>query len=323
MAVIGIDLGGTKITGALFDEHGKIHYRTSHLLEKRRGEEVGLLVLHVIDELTGQPECRGVSTLEALGICVPGIADSKTGLIWAPNIDGWENYPLQKEIEEHLGNDKIPINIASDRSCYILGEKWKGVAKGSTNAIYISIGTGIGVGLLVDGNIVHGHGDIVGAAGWLAMGTPYSEEFKRYGCFESYASGDGIARQAKRIIKEGHLFRESPLYKKSIESLSAKDIFDAANNNDPLAISIIEKAIELWGMASANLISLLNPEMVIWGGGVFGPAVQFIDRIYEEASRWAQPIAMKQVKFEKSILEGNAGLYGAGYLALLSIIKTA
>jgi glucokinase len=320
MAVIGIDLGGTKITGALFNREGKILHQISNFLGKRKGHEVGLLILQIIDELAGNSVCR-IDAIEALGICVPGIANSKTGLIWAPNIGGWENYPLQKEIEEHFNHDKISINIASDRTCYILGEKWKGVAMNSTNAIYISIGTGIGVGLLIDGNIVHGQGDIVGAAGWFAMGTPYSKDFEKSGCFESYASGEGIARQAKKILQQGRLFLESPLYKKEIENLSSKDVFEAFYKDDPLAVSVIEKAIDLWSMASANLVSLLNPEMIIWGGGVFGPAGQLIDRIYEKASKWAQPIAIKQVKFEKSILQGNAGLYGAGYLALTSIIK--
>ncbi len=320
MAVIGIDLGGTKITGALFDEKGKTLCRVSYLLEKRKGREVGQLVLHVIDELIEKSDYSR-DAIRALGICVPGIANSKTGFIWAPNIEGWENYPLQKEIEDHFNNDEITINIASDRTCYILGEKWKGAAKHATNAIYLSIGTGIGAGLLIDGKIVHGHGDIVGSAGWFAMGTPFQEEFERYGCFESHASGDGITRQAKKILKEGRLFRESLLYRKKIDSLSGKDIFDAFYKEDPLAVSVITKAIELWAMAAANLVSLLNPEMIIWGGGVFGPAAQLIDRIYAEASRWAQPIAIKQVKFEKSILEGSAGLYGAGYLALTSITK--
>ncbi|WP_286832908.1 ROK family protein [Proteiniphilum sp. UBA5280] len=318
MAVIGIDLGGTKITGALFDENGRILCQVLCLLEERKESEVGRLVLHTIDELIERPEGRR-DAVEALGICVPGIADSKTGLIWAPNINGWENYPLQKEIEEHFNDDKVTINIASDRTCYILGEKWKGAAKNATNAIYISIGTGIGVGILVDGNILHGHGDIVGSAGWFAIETPYREEFERYGCFESYASGDGIVRQVKRLLEDGTLFRESELYKRKIGSLSTKDIFEAVNNEDPLALFVIEKAIEMWGMASANLVSLLNPEIIIWGGGVFGPAIKYIERIYEEAARWAQPIAMKQVRFEKSILQGDAGLYGAGYLALASI----
>lgn len=319
MAVISIDLGGTKITGALFDENGEICCRVSHLLEKRKGDEVGLLVLNVIDMLIEQSGCQR-EVIEALGICVPGIANSKTELIWAPNID-WENYPLRKKIENHLKNDPIAIKIASDRTCYILGEHWKGTAKNTTNAVYLSIGTGIGVGLLIDGKIIHGHGDIAGAAGWFAMGTPYSEEYKKYGYFESYASGDGIARQAKKILREEYLFKGSSLYKKNIEEVSSKDIFEEFYKDDPLAISVIEKAIDLWAMASANLVSLLNPEMIIWGGGVFGPATELIGRIYEEASRWAQPIAIKQVKFEKSILQGNAGLYGAGYLALTSITK--
>lgn len=320
MAVIGIDLGGTKITGALFDEDGTIHGQVSRLLEKREGREVSQLVLDTIDVLIEQPG-HGGDTIRAVGICVPGIADSKTGLTWAPNIKGWENYPLQKEVETHLNNRRIEVAIASDRTCYILGEKWKGAARDASNAIFISVGTGIGVGLLIDGNIVHGYGDIVGAAGWFGMVTPYSEEFERYGCFESYASGDGIARQAKKILEEGRLFQYSLLHEIGLESLTSKDVFDAFYKEDPLAVFVIEKAIDLWAIASANMVSLLNPEIVIWGGGVFGPAERLIDRVHDEASRWAQPIAMKQVTFEKSILQRNAGLYGAGYLALASIKK--
>lgn len=318
MAVIGIDLGGTKIISALFDRDGDILCKTSHLLEKRKGKEVGLLVLQTIDELIAISGEK-IDNIEALGICVPGIADSKTGLVWAPNIEGWENYPLQKEIEEHIKNDNIKISIASDRTCYILGEAWKGAAKNAKNAIFIAVGTGIGIGLLIDGRIVHGHGDVVGAAGWFALETPYFDEYEKYGCLESYASGDGIARQTRKILKEGLLFTESILYKKERENITSKDVFEAYSRGDSLAKFVIGKAITLWSMAAANLVSLLNPEKIIWGGGVFGPAAQLLDRIYDEACRWAQPIAIKQVTFKRSLLLGDAGLYGAGYLALISL----
>jgi len=318
MAVIGIDLGGTKIISALFDKEGNILCKTSYLLEKRKGSEVGLLVLQTIDELITRSGEK-TDNIEALGICVPGIADSKTGIVWAPNIEGWENYPLQKEIEAHLNNEKIKISIASDRTCYILGEVWKGAAKDAKNAVFIAVGTGIGMGLLIDGRIVHGHGDVVGAAGWFALETPYFDEYERYGCLESYASGDGIARQTRKLIKEGLLFTESILYRKEIETITAKDVFEAYGRGDSLAKFVIGKAITLWSMAAANMVSLLNPEKIVWGGGVFGPAAQLLDRIYDEACRWAQPIAIKQVKFEKSLLMGDAGLYGAGHLALLSL----
>jgi glucokinase len=316
MSSIGIDLGGTKITGAIFDCEGNILHKTAHLLENRQGNEVGRLITHVIDELFQQAEA---STIKAIGICVPGISDSKTGLVWAPNIAGWESYPLQKEIEEHLHNPNIPVAIDSDRTCYILGETWKGVAKGCKNAAFIAVGTGIGVGILLDGHILHGHADIVGAAGWLALNMEFEADYVHYGCFESNASGNGIARCAQRLLKEQTLFKDSLLYVKDIETITAHEVFDAYEQNDPLAVEVIDKAIKMWGMAAANLVSLLNPEIIVWGGGVFGPAAKLLDRIYAEACRWAQPIAIRQVVFEKSQLSGDAGLYGAGRLALLTM----
>jgi glucokinase len=319
MAVIGIDLGGTKIIGAFFDHEGNILCKSSHLLEKRKGGEVGQLVLQTIDELL-ELSAKSITEVKALGICVPGIADSKTGLVWAPNIEGWESYPLQKEIENHIDHN-IKVSVASDRTCYILGETWRGAARGSTNAIFIAVGTGIGVGMLIDGKIIHGHGDVVGAAGWFALETPYFDEYERYGCLESYASGDGIARQTRKLLKEGLLFTESVLYAQEIESITTKDIFEAYGRGDSLAKFVIGKAIIMWAMAAANLVSLLNPEKIVWGGGVFGPAAQLLDRIYNEACRWAQPIAIRQVTFEKSQLSGEAGLYGAGHLALISLEK--
>jgi glucokinase len=316
MPSIGIDLGGTKITGAVFDKEGNILHRTAHLLEARQGHGVGELVTQTIDELF---QLSGTATVEAIGICVPGISDSKTKLVWAPNIAGWESYPLQKEIEEHLHNKNIPVAVDSDRTCYILGEIWKGSVKGCKNAVFIAVGTGIGMGILVDGRILHGHADIVGAAGWLALDMQYEDDYVQYGCFESNASGNGIARCAQRLLKEHTLFKESLLYANNIETITTREVFDAYEQNDPLAVHVIDKAVKMWGMAAANIVSLLNPERIVWGGGVFGPAAKLIDRIYAEACRWAQPIAIKQVIFEKSQLGGDAGLYGSGRLATFEI----
>ena len=200
-----------------------------------------------------------------------------------------------------------------------MGERWNGQAKDCDNAVFIAVGTGIGLGILVDGRIIHGHGDIIGATGWMALQTPYEEEYQKYGCFETYASGEGIARQAKKILKSNApLYKDSMLGRKGVDNITSHDVFFAYSQNDPLAVFVLNKAIEFWGMAAANIVSLLNPEKIIWGGGVFGPAQQFIDMIYDEASRWAQPIAIKQVTFENSLLAGEAGLYGAGFLALKS-----
>jgi glucokinase len=310
--IIGIDLGGTKITGAVFDREGTVVGKQSALLEQRQGKDVGELVRATVARLIAQ-HGAGEACVEAIGVCVPGIANSKTGKIWAPNIGGWDDYPLQQELEASFRTARV--SIASDRTCYILGECWQGAAQGCSNALFIAVGTGIGLGILADGNILHGHGDIVGATGWMALRVPYREAYKACGCFESYASGNGIARQVQQRLEKGR-YRKSALRKKTPASVTAQDVFHAygRNNKDPLAALVVNNAIAMWGMAAANLVSLFNPEKIIWGGGVFGPATQYLGRIYEEACRWAQPVAIKQVRFEASRLGGDAGLYGAGRL---------
>ena len=317
MSILAIDLGGTKIIGAVFDNEGFLHGKLIRPVNGRSGKEVGALIRGIIDELVAS-FTQDLSEVQAIGICVPGIANVKTGKIWAPNIPEWEDYPLQEEISAHVHNHSIGITIASDRTCNIFGETWKGEAKGCKDAVFIAVGTGIGVGIMIDGQVLHGHSDIVGASGWMALQIPYLDEYKQYGCFESHASGNGIAMQAKKLLKTAQ-YANSILMKQPVEEITARDVFTACEQHDELAVKIVDEAIAMWGMAAANLVSLLNPEIIVWGGGVFGPASKFIDRIYNEACKWAQPISIKQVRFVKSSLNGNAGLLGAGYLALLSL----
>lgn len=125
MAVIAIDLGGTKALGAVFDASGKMCARQVKLLDGAKGDAVGDIVLDLIKALCGS--CRG-ERVEAVGICVPGIVFSKQDVVWAPNIPGWERYPLKKRISGLVGPD-VKVEIESDRTCYILGEVWKGAAK--------------------------------------------------------------------------------------------------------------------------------------------------------------------------------------------------
>jgi len=310
MSIIAIDLGGTKALGAVFSPDGEIHTKKNCLLNGASGEEVGALVLDLIDDLR---EACPDGVLDSIGICVPGIVYRKTGCVWAPNIPGWDNYPLRERIAEKVG-ENVKVDIESDRTCYVLGEYWKGAARGCDNAIYIAVGTGIGAGILSDGRIIHGHGDIAGATGWMALDHPYSEAYDQVGCFEYYASGNGIGARLRQAVIE------SPDYKgilrgKPVDDLSSYDAFEHCDK-DPLARSVLDKAIEMWGMAAANLVSLLDPEIVVFGGGIFGPASRFIDRVRDEACKWGQPTAMKTVRFAVSELPGEAALYGAARLMI-------
>ncbi len=305
MPFVGVDLGGTKLAAAVFTDSGELLHRESIPLAGREGTAVGSLIAERVRHLTAEHEC------EAAGICVPGLYRTARGTVWAPNIPGWGDYPLLDELRAALGPSKR-VTIDSDRAAYILGETWRGAARGAQDAIFLAIGTGIGAGILSDGKLIRGHGDVAGAIGWLALDRPFVPRYTQHGCFEDQASGPGLVRVAKDLMNV------DPAYHGELRqnSLTAGDIFSAHKRGDRVAVKVIDNAIELWGMAAANLVSLFNPEMVIFGGGVFGPAVIFLDRIYVEAKRWAQPIAIEQVRFVGSELGSDAGLFGAGRLAM-------
>ena len=314
MAVIALDLGGTKLAAALFSNNGDILFKTNTTLEKRTGNEVGELITQNANELLRKAGELNHS-VSAIGICVPGIAYAGSGKVWAPNIPGWEEYPLLDTLKRNIKNKEIKIKIDSDRSCFILGELWKGNARDCKNAIFLTVGTGIGAGILVNGEILHGSNDIAGAIGWMALDRPFQDKYISCGNFEYHASGEGMVKVAKEIILSGK-FPGSILNKINSDKISAKDIFDAIESGDEAAKKIIDNAIECWGMAVANLVSLFNPEKIIFGGGVFGPALKFLDEIFAEAKKWAQPISIQQVKLQVSALGNDAGLYGAGLLAI-------
>jgi glucokinase len=317
MSVIALDLGGTKLAAAVFTSDGKVVRREVALLEKREGKEVGALIVNATKQLLGAAEAEG-HPVTAVGICVPGIAHAKSGRVWAPNIPGWEDYPLLEEMHSTLAGRSLTISIDSDRACCILGEVWQGAAQGCTNAIFLTVGTGIGAGILAGGNILRGAHDIAGAIGWSALDRPFMQKYVSCGCFEYHASGDGIARVACDYLASDAAYK-GVLSSRTLPELSARDVFDAYDRHDPLAGKVIAESIEFWGMAAANLVSLFNPEKIIFGGGVFGPALRFLDAIKHEARKWAQPIGITQVEFEPSLLGSDAGLYGAAFLARESL----
>lgn len=315
MSILGLDLGATKLAAAIFSEEGERKYVKTTPLDNRKGAEVAELVCieysHMLEIANSLNE-----RIIAVGVSVPGISRKETGTVWAPNIPGWDDFPLLEALQ--AVNPGAPVTIDSDRACYILGETWQGNAQGCSNAVFLAIGSGIGAGILSEGEILRGSHDIAGCVGWMALTGDFNDEYRRYGCFEYYASGDGIGRMARRYVTENKGY-SGILSEKEVSEITSHDVFGAFGKEDPIAVRVLRECISFWGMAAANLISLLNPEKIIFGGGVFGPAAMFIPDITLETARWAQPIGMKQVTIEVSALGGEAGVYGAGYLALNSL----
>jgi len=314
---LGIDLGGTKIAGALFNSEGMVSQKEVLYLENKVGDQVGEQISQLIRTFTDWSSKNNM-LIVTIGVAVPGIYNSKNGHVWAPNIPGWDDFPLMEKLNGQFRD--VEIKIDSDRACYILGETWKGAAIGSKHAIFLAVGTGIGAGILIDGKVLRGKDDIAGSIGWMAITDSFIPEYSKYGCFEYHASGPGISRMAKEIYDQyPGSFEDTDKLK--VEEMTTNDIFKAFEKGNSLANKVISQSIQFWGKASANLVSLFNPEIVIFGGGVFGPAVQFLDEIYLEAKKWAQPVSIKKVQFKASELGSDAGLYGAGYLSLGSTIK--
>ncbi len=306
MAVLALDLGGTKIAVAVFSAEGEIEFRDTVYLNNETGGAVGRLITTQIQKLTQS------YPIDSIGISVPGISRHESGTVWAPNIPGWQDYPLMEEIRQIAGNRHISID--SDRACSIYGEQWKGAAQHCADVIFLAAGTGIGAGIIANGTLIRGADDIAGAIGWMALNKPYNNKYRNWGCFEHYASGEGIPRLAAELLA----ILNSPSILRDVErnQLAARHVFDAYEENDHVAVKVIDEFITYWGMACANLVSIFNPRKVVFGGGIFGPAAQFIVRIKQEAAKWAQPISITKVDFEKSVLGPDAALYGAGYLAL-------
>lgn len=314
IAVVGIDIGGSKISAALFRHDGKVLQKKIRPVDGRKGKQVVELIGDLALELINFAKNTSFNVV-AVGACVPGIYNPVKKTVWAPNIPNWDSYPLWKELNDRLNSPSIKIVIESDRSCYILGEVWKGSAQGCSDAIFIAVGTGIGAGILSNGRIITGSSGIAGAIGWMALEAPYETKYNDYGNFEYYASGNGIARSAREALRKSGR-PTSILDDIPVHELTSHHIFKALKKKDAVAVAVVQKAVRYWGMAVANLVSIFNPEKVIFGGGVFGPAGDLLDKILEESKKWSQPVAIQEISLEVSTLEGDAGLIGAGYLAI-------
>ena len=215
-AFLGIDLGGTKLSFAVFTEEGNILLKKTIPINKREGKQVGDLIAVETKKIINSHK-----DIQSIGIAVPGIYRHKTGTIWAPNIQGWDDYPLLEQMQE---TTSLPVYIDSDRAAYIPGESWMGNAKGCNNAIYLAIGTGIGAGILIDGRVLRDQHDIAGAIGWMALHHPFDDKYISCGCFEHHASGEGIAKVAREMLSEEPNY-DGVLRLKNADALKAHDIF--------------------------------------------------------------------------------------------------
>lgn len=257
--IIGIDLGGTKIYGAVVDFNRDIQYEVKFTHHQTHAEESLQVLLQVIDRLLTEAGQKGFP-VRGIGIGVPGIINSESGIVsLAPGLD-WQNFPLKARLQERY---LCPIVIENDVNLAALGETWCGAdAWRGKDIVLIAIGTGIGAGIVLGGDIHPGVHHMAGEIGYLLldrsqMGTNYSG----FGAFEQIASGTGIAERARRLLMDKHPEKQKEL-------LTAETVFSAARHREPWAEVILSETIDYLAQAIAAVVLLYDPDVVLLGGGV-------------------------------------------------------
>lgn len=301
--VFAADLGGTKIAAALLSREG------GFLARKTEAVDVSSMLAPVEQICRLARELAGKTKISAAGIDVPGLV-RPNGTVWAPNLPGWQSVPLAGLVRKRL---RVPVQVESDRNAAVLGEAWRGAARGKTDVVVLLVGTGIGAGILSGGRLLRGAHELSGCAGWMAVSEADGDDVRRHGGLEAFACGPALVRAAGNSIEAGFGGKLAGL---PTGELTAESIARLAREHDPFARQIFQRAGKLLGLAVANLISLLDPQIVIVSGGMSAAADLFYDKLKETALARCQPLAAKQVQIKLSRLGNDANLLGAGHLAL-------
>jgi glucokinase len=303
---LAVDLGGTKCSAAVIDRKGKIIARHTVAVDVSSASAPVLQIVQLAKELAGGKKPQHVFT--AAGVAVPGLV-RRDGRVWAPNLPGWEQMPLASRLTRSL---RIPVRVESDRNAAVLGESWRGAARNKSDAIVLMIGTGIGAGILSGGQIIRGAHELSGCAGWLTVLREPVDAAQGCGELESLVAGPAIARAAQQRLQDGET---SSLSQLNVSKINAQDVAAHARKADGLALDIFQRAGRLLGFGVANLVSLLDPQVVILGGGMAAAADLYLAPLQKAMLERAQPLAARKVKIVVSRLGDTANLLGCARLA--------
>jgi len=300
--VIGIDLGGTKLYGALANIGGEILGDVRKSQHGSSGEECFALVVEMIQSLI---DLARQKEQKLLGIAVgaPGVTHVQSGRVeWAPSLS-WRDFPLRERIAALFD---FPVVVDNDVNLAVLGEQWFGVGRGVSNMVLLSIGTGMGAGLVIDGVIYRGHNEAAGEVGYFLPGLQaLGQRYDQFGAMESVVSGTGISDRARSLLNGSRPTAE-------LEALTASEVFDSARQGEPWARQIVDETVDYLSIAIANISTLLNPELIILSGGVSSSTDLLIEPILERMQGVIQYIPILEV----SSLGPKATVMGAITLIL-------
>lgn len=319
--IIGIDLGGTNVRVAAVTSEGEILEKIERRSEVHRGrDQVIERLLKAIEEIRKPLQEKGLE-LSAIGLGIPGIINIKEGIIvQSPNFPDWNEFSLRSYLENKLD---VPFWIENDANAAALGELWMGAGRGSKHFCCLTLGTGVGSGIIVDGKILHGVDGMAGEAGHIVV-NPEGPlcGCGNYGCLEVYASATGLMRMAKEALARGAFQQLPPSMRREARGeikedlLTAKALHVLAEEGDPEARRIFSEMGRYLGIGLVTLIQLFNMERIILGGGVSEAWDYFTPEMENQIQIRAYKASARRVKIQKALCGGDAGMLGAAYVAL-------
>jgi glucokinase len=313
--IIGVDLGGTNIVvGAMSADGSSSFAMRSVPTNADLGAEgvadriVGVIEGVILDTIAETNAHR--QDFIGVGIGAPGPLDREKGLvIVAPNL-GWRNFPLRDRIAERL---HLPATLDNDANCATVGEWWQGAARGGTNVIGMTIGTGIGGGIIVEGKLFHGSSDVAGEIGHTTIDLNGRHcKCGNYGCLEAYASGPAIAVRAREVLVREETASLLPsMVGGRLEEITAATVYTAASQGDAVASEIVRDTARYLGVGVANLLNIINADVVVIAGGVTAAGDALFVPLRAEVRRRAFQSAVDATRIVAGTLPGTAGVVGA------------
>ncbi len=305
----GVDLGGTTVKIAYFNENGDMLDQWEiPTVTENNGSQILPDIAASIRDYREKKEIRDADLL-GIGIGVPGPVDGKGNVNRCVNL-GWGVFNISKELEALTG---LPVTAGNDANVAALGEYWKGGGQGCQSMVFVTLGTGVGGGIVIDGRLLHGAHGSGAEIGHMVLNRNETATCGcgKHGCVEQYCSATGIVRMAKLELaasQELSVLRER-------ESISCKDIFDAGKNGDKLALRVLDQYYAYMGEFLGNVCSVVNPEAVVLGGGVSKAGKVLLEGVEPYFKKYVFHAAAN-VKFTLAVLGNDAGAYGAFKLAL-------
>lgn len=310
----GIDIGASNIKYGLVDSTGKVIYRDLKPSLVKKGAKP---LLHMITNIAEDLLLRAAEDdlpIKWLGLGTPGVVDTKIGKVIgvSPNIPGWVGTELGEHLNEHLN---LPIYVDNDANAMALGELRFGAGRRFNNILCVTVGTGIGGAVIINKELWRGSSFSAGELGHIVIDYNGPDcDCGNSGCLEKYCTGPVMIKMATDKLKDGMSEIMNEILSGEVKNLNIKKLFLGAKKGDKMALSIIEQSAKILGAGLSGIINLLNPEAIVFGGGVIDGGAGYIEIVGAEIRKRSFPTATENFRIVKAELGNNAGFIGAALL---------